>query len=347
LRGAAIAVLAAVISGCASAPAQVATAPEATRHSATIASHQMATPSPAWLRQMNQARTASGLGPIEDSAFLSSADLKHAEYLVKTHATFALGAKNHDEDESSPFYSAIGRAAGKTGDVIADADARLTDQEAIDGWLYAPFHALPILDPELKEAGFGRYCSTQSCAAVLNFGRGSSWSLNGAKPQSADGAPHHQFKQLSHFAGDTSTRIVFPRPVLFPPDGGASAHAAFRDGEWPLPYSGCAGYELPTGPIALASFGRDFAPTVSDSSFTVDGHAVDSCVVTAATYNTPDSEQLKAAKSGLEHFAAVFVIPREPVGKDSNCRVSISTDAGNAEWSFRIDPKSRVALDPR
>jgi hypothetical protein len=294
---------------------------------------------PQWLLRINEARRASGVPPIVDSQFLSDADAKHARYLVKNHARFALGAKMHDEDKGNPWYTPTGQAAGMTGDVIPPSHSELTDDEAIETWLLGPFHALPILDPALREAGFGRYCEAGWCAAVLSFGRGSSWSLANTAQQAADSHPEHQrFTESSiSDASEPQERNIYPTPIERPSEGATVKHVRFRMHEFPDPLSACPGYERPTGSIILISFGRDFSPSISDASLTTDGKPLESCTVTADSYRSSDPSQLKAAQSGLKHYAAALIIPRAPLEPGKSYTVSVISGEKTYQWSFKTD----------
>ena len=294
---------------------------------------------PEWLLQINEARTTAGLMPIVDNKFLSDADARHARYLVKNHARFELGAKMHDEDPNNPWYTPTGQVAGRTGDVIPPSHSELTDDEAIEGWLLAPFHALPILDPTLREAGFGRYCEAGWCAAVLNFGRGSSWSLGNAA-QAANSYPQHQrFTESSISAAtDAQESATLPKPIEYPSDGETVKHVRFTMREFPNPLSACPNYERPTGSIILISFGRDFSPNLSDVSLTTDGETLETCTVTADSYRNSDPSQMQAAQSGLKHYAAALIIPRASLQAGKSYSVSVTSGEKTYRWSFKTDP---------
>ncbi|HEY6419331.1 MAG TPA: CAP domain-containing protein [Candidatus Binataceae bacterium] len=286
--------------------------------------------------RINQARESVGVPPIVDNQFLSDADAQHARYLVKNHANMAFGAKMHDEDKGNPWYSPAGQAAGRTGDVIPATQSGLTDDQAIEVWLSGPFHALPILDPTLREAGFGRYCEDGRCAAVLNFGRGSSWSLNAGT--TASSVPQHQRFTEQSISDDTeSQRTLLPSPIEYPHDGATVKRVRFGEHEWPNPLSACPGYQAPSGSIILISFGRDYSPQISDVSLTMDGKPRETCTVTADSYRSSDPSQLKAAQSGLKRYAAALIIPRAPLEAGKLYSVSVTTDAKTYQWSFKTD----------
>ncbi len=291
---------------------------------------------PAWLAALNDARVSTGVARIVEDRMSSDADAQHARYLVKTHARFEMGAQMHDEDPSSQFYTAAGRAAGKTGDVIPPTHSSLSDGECIEIWLTAPFHALPMLDPELRDAGFGRYCEAGWCAAVLNFGRGSTWSLNGK--QGVDHSEHPRFTETSIAPDAGAARVVYPQPLESPGSGAIVKFARFMGGEWPNPLSACAGYSPPTGSIILVSFGRDFVPKVDAYSVTLDDRAMESCLITADGYRSADQTQVKAATGGLTRYAAALIVPRAPLVAGKSYRVSVVSEGKSYSWSFKVDP---------
>lgn len=286
-----------------------------------------------WLVALNAARTAAGLAPIVDNRMLSDADARHAQYLVKTRGRFEVGAQMHDEDPSSAWYTAAGQAAGKTGDVIPPSHSSLSDSESIETWLKGPFHALPMLDPELRDAGFGRYCEAGWCAAVLSFGRGSSWSLNGT--HGVDHPEHQRFTEISITPDAGAARVAYPEPIEFPGNGAIVKLARFTGGEWPNPLSACAGYSPPTGSIILVSLGRDFVPKIDDYSLSLDGRVMESCLVTADSYRSTDQTQVQAATGGLTLYAAALIVPREPLAP-GHYRVALEEAGKLYQWGFTV-----------
>jgi hypothetical protein len=173
---------------------------------------------------------------------------------------------------------------------------------------------------------------------VLNFGRGSSWSLGNAA-QAARTYPEHQRFTESTISDATEPeqRTLFPKPIEFPPDGATVKNVRFRLREFPDPLSACLDYQRPTGSVILISFGRDFSPIINDVSLTMDGKPRETCTVTADSYRSSSPSQLNAAQSGLKHYAAVLIIPRAPLEAAKSYSVSVTSDEKTYQWSFKTD----------
>ncbi|MFO0863583.1 MAG: CAP domain-containing protein [Gemmataceae bacterium] len=105
------------------------------------------------LDRVNQIRKTAGLAPVTLDPDLHRGCRNHARYLVlnANHpATAGLGA--HDEDMTLPGATAEGKDAGKKAVIaLGDHDPR----DAVDGWMATLYHRIPILEPNLKQVGFG------------------------------------------------------------------------------------------------------------------------------------------------------------------------------------------------
>jgi hypothetical protein len=78
-----------------------------------------ASPPGSWLDTVDFYRGLAGLGPVTERADLSAGDAAHADYMVRSDRV------EHAEDPSSPFFTAVGNAAGQASDVAghsADKD---------------------------------------------------------------------------------------------------------------------------------------------------------------------------------------------------------------------------------
>ncbi len=267
-----------------------------------------------WLDALNRYRAMAGLNPIAETDAASRADRAHARYLVKTYSANIRagdnpGVKIHEEDSSSPWYSAAGDNAAHHSDIAEwpGPAAPPSPSWAIELWIAGPFHRLPMLNPRLRTASYGDYCENGVCVVVLD--------LTGAFNHVRMDAP------MAH-------------PVEFPPDG-ATTQLEGETGEWPDPLSACPGYAEPTGlPISLQTA---YFKTVRVKSFSIarsDGAKLDACALDAATYVNPDPQTQKRGREILEAFGAIILIPREPLRPDLY-KVAISTDNGDYSWSFR------------
>ncbi|HYA35114.1 MAG TPA: CAP domain-containing protein, partial [Candidatus Binataceae bacterium] len=205
-----------------------------------------------WLGALNSYRAMADLRPVSESERLSRDDRKHADYLVMNHGRLTMGAGMHDEAPAAPGFSPEGRIAASQSNVnqamfIGDPPA----DWAINGWIEAPFHRGPLLNPNLSTVGYGESCQSQFCAAALNVQAGSQ-------------RARHDF--------------VTPRPILFPPDKSSVplAVSSIRN-EWPSPITSCPGYKFPTGPAITIQLGGDFDARLGDFSVLSEGQQLAAC----------------------------------------------------------------------
>jgi len=278
-------------------------------------------PSPVWLKQLNDFRGAVNLAPVVSDEKLSDGDRKHATYLLKNFSTEihsgSLGPEIHTEDSSNSWYTPEGEEAAHASDI---AEQRAVPGQklpnpldwAIEGWMVAPFHRLPILSPLLHQVGFGFECEDGMCVALLNV-------LSGVDPPPRTGAP-------------------LERPILFPPDG-ASIPSRMRvlDVEWPNPLSGCDGFAFPTGlPMSV-----QLGPMVEAqlNSFSVardDGAEIEACGFDATSYYNSDERERTSVVNNLRGHGAIVIVPRHPLAADTRYDVVATVNGHDYKWSFTI-----------
>ena len=273
---------------------------------------------------------------VEDKT-LSAADRKHAQYLVKNQVGFSAGGGMHTEDKSNRWYTDQGYWAGHTGNVMLSS-FRVSQSQAIEGWVGAPFHGLAMLAPDLHTSGFGSFCEAGRCAAVLSTGHFSY--LQGSA--AIRDVPKFDYDSD---ASDQGNKIVLETPVRWPAPGTLIMDGAFNGDEWPNPLSACRGYEPPTGVVIFASFGRDFVAEALPESLTCNGAAVEHCVVNAKNYTSADAAQVKNATASLKYFAAVLLIPRKPIAAGSTCEVSMTVEGAETKWSFSVRQETSEVED--
>lgn len=304
---------------------------------ASIASNNE--PSALWLARLNAYRAATGLPAVSEDTSLTKSDLKHARYLVKNFKEGQqMGGWVHHEDPSSPLYTREGDTAGQTSDVIAPFKGSIDPADALDSWLTAPFHALAMIDPELKKAGYGQYCENGVCAAVLNVGRDEKWARNAAR-LNLNQDPDRQLQEDPYVRTVEVAKHVLSSPVEFPPDGSTVTKNSFPGREWPDPLSACPDYSAPAGLPIVASFGTGFNPEISDYALTCNGQKREACLITPESYTSPDQAQKEVASGNLKLYAAVLLIAREPLPMGSSCTVSLTRDRTPHSWTFKVAPK--------
>lgn len=194
-----------------------------------------------WLTTVNAYRSAAGLSTVTENPSLDAGAARHSHYMAANNVL------THVEDPNNPYYTSEGAAAGRTSVLYAG----LTGVAAVNGWMSAPFHAAPILEPRAASMGYadeGRY------ATLVTFG-----------DLSAPDAPASAYPLVWPAAGSTITATTY---------GGA---------ESPDPRSGCGQeYQRVPDGLAMVVWGRDAngAPDVlSQVSLTLDdGTVVAVCV---------------------------------------------------------------------
>ena len=269
-----------------------------------------------WLGKLNEYRVSAGLPAVTELDALSKGDANHAHYLVANDAAMIragnVDASIHEEDPSRPFFTPEGKTAG----ALSDIDAVYTDPPqssnpswAIENWITGPFHRMWLLNPALHQVGYGQYCEKGICAAALNIHSG------------ADGA-----------AGVTT-------PVMFPADRSTIRNGTFSadEVEWPDPLATC-GYHTPTGiPITL-QIGGSAPAGLEDYSLTRNGKPVAACAFDATTYKSKDRIASERVRKQLAQFAAIVMVPREPLVPGSTYTVKMTASGQSFSWWFAVEP---------
>lgn len=269
-----------------------------------------------WLSRLNQYRQSAGLIPVSEVDELSTGDASHARYLVANNAAMIrsgkIDASIHEEDPNKPYFTPEGKTAG----ALSDIDAVYTDPPeapdspwAIENWITGPFHRMWLLNPTLHQVGYGQYCQKGICAAALNIHSG------------VDADP-----------GSMGA-------VMYPSDRATIRNGKFGadESEWPDPLATC-GYHTPTGmPITLQIGGK--APAgLEEYSLSRNGTAVASCAFDASSYKSADPIALERVRKQLEHFAAIVMVPKEPLVPGATYSVKITASGQTFSWWFAVEP---------
>ncbi len=271
--------------------------------------------SPAWLARVNHYRALAGVPLVTANPALSQGDWAHARYIVKNFRAgikrgVNLGAVMHQEDPSNPWYSPEGLAAARASDVDQRYGPKATASGfwAIDNWMSAPFHRLSILNPRLREVGYGSYCEAGVCAAALNT------------ETDAAALP---------FGG-----MLYGKPVEYPPDGGVINTRSFQ-GEWPDPLSACPGFKSPAGLAITVQLGAWITPRLSGFTLSHDGVAVPACGFDTFTYSNPAAEAQALGRTIFKDYGAIALIPGRPLRRGRYV-VSMVAQGRTYTWSFDI-----------
>ena len=279
-------------------------APTSTPTAAPLPSPTIVAFDPDWLRYLNGFRVAAGLPALrEDSAWSAESGL-HSRYMILS------GDVGHSEDPNNPFYTNAGNAAGDTGNIAIGNLSSAPFQWAINYWLSAPFHAVPMLDPQLAVTGFGEYRDPggiQAVGATLDVERGL-----GALP---DG-------------------VEFP--VMWPGNDSVTWVLRYSLPEFPAALSHCTGYSQATGaPIILQLGDGRLTPNVTATTLLRDGEPLAHCQFDETNYTHSDAWTQRSARTILDQRDAVVLIPAAPLVPDATYAVRVDANGQTYTWSFR------------
>lgn len=260
-------------------------------------------PQPDWLIYINTFRSLIGVEVVADNGDWSQGSLLHSVYMVNT------GDITHEPDTTSQWYTEAGRLAAKYGNIAATEYSQATYVWAINYWMSAPFHALPILDPELTAVGFGFF----SNPSQMNSGN------LGAVNVAAT---------LDIQRGIVSPALeILQFPISFPPDGGETWVLKHDLYEYPNPLTSCPGYSRPTGaPIIIQTGTGTGRPNINSFLFTENGVAAAACMFDETTYTNSDAFAQDIGRKILDPRDAVVIIPRNPLVVGSTYAVTITVD---------------------
>lgn len=260
-------------------------------------------PTPSWLGYVNQFRSEANLEPVADEEAWSLGSEAHSRYTVKSDII------SHSEDSSSPWYTQAGYDAARNGNLAATVWYEAPPQWAIDYWISAPFHALPMLDPQLERVGFGWYREQDG---------GTVFAAN-----------------MDILRGLNQDRVDIAYPIMFPRDGGRAWVRQSILYEYPDPLTGCPGYVKPTGPPILLQVGTGSGvPALGGSSFRSGDRVLDHCAFSETTYTNPDSAAQRSGRRILDVRDAIVLIPRAPLEPDRTYTASVVVDGQQYTWSF-------------
>jgi hypothetical protein len=277
-----------------------------------------------WMQRLNHYRSLARQFPVSEDPALSKGAVNHARYVVANYGDMIrkgkIDASIHTEDPKKPFYTPEGKKAGEQSDIDAVYTSPPETPDAtgaIENWITGPLHRMWMMNPRLRDVGYGEYCQDGVCASVLNVRSGV-----------ADDA--------------SSDRSIIARaadPVMFPPDGATIHNGTFsaEESEWPDPLATC-GYATPTGlPITLQISGKG-PVSIDNTSITHNGSAVESCAFDASSYRSGDDTALQRTRKQLNHFGAIVIIPKKPLA-GGTYTVSVKASGRSYKWYFSVEPR--------
>ncbi len=257
-----------------------------------------------WLQYLNTFRSQADLPPLLEETTWSLDSAQHSRYMVYT------GNLGHNQDPASPYFTRAGQTAAENGNIAAGYIGSDPYEWAFNYWMSAPFHAIPMLDPQLRSTGFAEYrdaAGVQTVAATLDVRRGL-----GALPEG----------------------VTYP--IMFPRDGGLTWVLRYSLPEFPEALSTCAGYQQPTGaPIILQLGDGREVPRVTASALFRDGEPLAHCRFDETNFTHPNEFRQRSARQILDQRDAVVLIPQQPLLPDSTYSVRVDANGATYTWSFR------------
>lgn len=260
--------------------------------------HLATTPaaSASWLTRLNSWRASAGLSSLSENPTWSAGDYNHALYMVKNDLI------THYETAGVPYYTAAGDAAARNSNIYVSSSTSTADDQAIDWWMQAPFHAMGLMDPRLSQTGFGSYRQVKS-----------GWQMGAA---------------VDTIRGNSFSGGQYP--VYFPGNGATEPLRSYVGGEFPDPLPACSGYSAPTGLPVFVEVGGNVATASGPvHSFVGNGVPLAHCVI--------DSTNI-ATSSYLRARGGVIVIPRQPLQTGVTYTVALTVNGRPYSWSFTVGP---------
>ena len=295
-------------------PARLATAIATLVASTVIAVAASSSPSQAvgpdnWLGIVNTYRAQSGLAPIGENASWSAGSRAHSCWML-------LNGIAHDEQPGTAGYTVEGDQAGNSGNVAVSSSTAATARSHIDLWMTGPFHAIGLLRPQLRRAGFG-LCES---------------------PPNPTATRWRSAATLDVIRGLDVNAPTATGPVVFPGNGSTTSLTRFI-AESPDPRTFCGWSGRSVGLPLIAMMPGD----VSAANATLVGPSgpIPTCVLHRG--NTSG-----VASSILGGDNAVVIVPNAPL-QTGAYKVSVNSTGGNTAWTFNVDPSApltAVAPEP-
>jgi hypothetical protein len=257
-----------------------------------------------WLARVNFYRAMAMLPPVEEDPNLSVGPFEHARYMVHNDVI------QHIERPMDAWATLAGAAAAAVSN-LAGSRQQEPDAWAIDNWMQAPFHAVGILDPALRDVGFGIFRASagqMQTAAALDV-------VHGRIPEAARSARY---------------------PVLWPANG-MTVPIGTHTSEWPNPLTSCAGYSAPAGlPIIVQLGSGSLVPVGTKSMIWLGKDRVEHCVFDETSYWNPNSADRQLGRSILAARDAIVIVPKYPLKSGATYRVHLESSGQTVDWSFRV-----------
>jgi hypothetical protein len=261
-----------------------------------------------WLAYLNLFREMGNLPRLQSEGPLSEGSQLHSQYMVLLDEPVA-----HKEDPIQDLFTPPGDNAARNSNIFATTQVEADYKWGVNFWMSAPFHQVPLIDPELATVGFGNFnkeVGTFNMAAVLDV-------------LTSEGTVEHTVEYPIYFpAQDSATWIV--------------RHSLY---EWPDPLESCPGYMRPVGPsLALQLGDGSETPRVTGHRVMQGDIVLESCMFHETSYVNSDPYAQSVGRTILDERDAVVILPRLPLEMDQTYTAEVWADGRLYTWSFSTGP---------
>lgn len=286
-------------------------------------------PTKGWLTLVNYYRVGSGLSRVTANPTWVAGLEDHLRYLAKTPQKYFVGKYQslHTENPASPYYTSIGAKEGGSSDLY-EGYVGATPDQLIDGWLSAPFHAIGMLRPNLKQVAFASTPKTGDAGLDVISGL-------------------TEISRITLKSGKEKP----PSQVLFPGNGTVTDLSTDLSGESPNPlktchWSGVSG--VPLFALLTSVPSRSLSATLKGPHGTESTAADTLCVVDSNDYVSPTTIYGPTGAEILSSTDAVLLIPRAPLPAGRFVASIFQAGKPAISWTFsegalRAAPVSRNA----
>jgi uncharacterized protein YkwD len=261
-----------------------------------------------WLAYLNLFREMGNLPRLQGEESLSEGSQLHSQYMVLYDEPVA-----HKEDPIKDLYTIPGDNAAQNSNIFATTQMEADYKWGVNFWMSAPFHQVPLIDPELTTVGYGNFnkdVGTFNMAAVLDV-------------LTSEENPDPAVEYPVYFPGqDSATWIV--------------RHSLY---EWPDPLESCPGYIRPVGPSLVLQLGDGSkTPRVTSHRVMQGDIVLESCMFHETSYVNTDPYAQSVGRIILDERDAVVILPRLPLEMDQTYTVEVWADGRLYTWSFSTGP---------
>jgi hypothetical protein len=246
-----------------------------------------------WLTRFNTWRASTSVPNVTEDTTFSSGDYLHAVYMVQT------GQVTHSESTAYPQYTVAGDIASQNSNIYVSSSTATTDEEAIDWWMGAPFHAMAMMDPRLGTTGFGSY---------RNAGY-SPWQLGAA---------------VNVNQGNSNAQGLYSNPVTFPGNGASEPLTSYSGNEFPNPQAACPGY---SGLPLFIEIGGNVDTVAGAHALTGNGTPLTTCTIDSSN---------PSFTSNLKWRGGVILMPQAALQNGVTYVATLTVNGVPHTWSFKV-----------